>query len=127
MRALRRVVLPAALGIFAAAGFASQASAACDVDGDLFYLHKNDASKHTAKMDIDGCDLHFISAKNVTFRSAAIVAKPKNGALRKIAHLEFRYRPKPGFKGNDAFSLKVCGKTPAGSGCSTLHYTAKVD
>lgn len=127
MRTLRRFILPAALGIFAAASFASQASAACDVDGELFYLHKNDQSKHRAKMDINGCDLHFITSKKTVFRSAAIVTKPKNGALRKIAHLEFRYRPKPGFKGDDAFSVRVCGKTTGGSGCSILHYTATVD
>jgi hypothetical protein len=127
MRALHRLVVPAVLGIFAGAGFSSPASAACDVKGEIFYLHKNDVSRNTAKTDLNGCDLHFISAGKITFRSAAIVAKPKNGSLRKIAHLEFRYRPKTGFKGNDAFSVKVCGKTPNGSGCSTLHYDAAID
>lgn len=128
MRALRIVVLPAACGIFfAAAGFISQASAACDVKGEIFYLHKNDTSRNTAKTDLYGCDLHFISAGKIRFRSAAIVAKPKNGNLRKIAHLEFRYRPKPDFKGNDVFAVKVCGRTPKGSGCSILHYEATVD
>ncbi len=126
MRALRELVLPAAFGIFAA-GFASPASAACDVKGEIFYLHKNDTAKQTAKTDMNGCDLHFITAGKIRFRSAAIIAKPKNGALRKIAHLEFRYRPKPGFKGDDTFSVKVCGKTPNGSGCSTLHYTATIE
>ena len=127
MRALRSLVLPTACGIFAAVGFVSQASATCDIKGEIFYLHKNDTSRHTTKTDLHGCDLHFIAAGTITFRSAAIVAKPKNGDLRKIAHLEFRYRPKPGFKGNDAFAVKVCGKTPKGSGCSTLHYDATVE
>jgi hypothetical protein len=126
MRALH-LILPVACGIFAAAGFAMPAFAACDVKGEIFYLHKNDVSRNTAKTDMHGCDLHFISAGKINFRSAAVVAKPKNGSLRKIAHLEFRYRPKPGFKGNDAFSVKVCGKTPNGSGCSTLHYDAAVE
>jgi hypothetical protein len=126
MRALH-LILPVACGIFAAAGFASPAFAVCDVKGEIFYLHKNDVSRNTAKTDMHGCDLHFISAGKINFRSAAVVAKPKNGSLRKIAHLEFRYRPKPGFKGNDAFSVKVCGKTPNGSGCSTLHYDAAVE
>ncbi|MEA2950630.1 MAG: hypothetical protein QOJ96_150 [Alphaproteobacteria bacterium] len=126
MRALHLVV-PAVCGIFATVAFASPAFAVCDVKGEIFYLHKNDVSRNTAKTDMHGCDLHFISAGKINFRSAAVVAKPKNGSLRKIAHLEFRYRPKPGFKGNDAFSVKVCGKTPNGSGCSTLHYDAAVE
>jgi hypothetical protein len=127
MRASRLLVLPTVFGIFAAAAFASPAFAVCDVKGEIFYLHKNDVSRNTAKTDMHGCDLHFISAGKIHFRSAAVVAKPKNGSLRKIAHLEFRYRPKSGFKGSDAFSVKVCGKTPNGSGCSTLHYDATVE
>jgi hypothetical protein len=127
MRALRRFFLPAAFGVVAAAGFVSPAFAVCDVEGEMFYLHKNDVSKHLARTDASGCDLHFITGGGVTFRSAAIVAKPKKGDLRKIAHLEFRYRPKPGFRGSDNFSLRVCGRNQSGSGCSILHYTAQVD
>ncbi len=127
MRALRTLALAAVCGIFAAVGFVSQASATCDVKGEIFYLHKNDTTRHTAKTDLHGCDLHFITAGKIAFRSAEIVAKPKNGDLRKVAHLEFRYRPKPAYKGNDAFALKVCGRTPNGTGCSTLHYDATID
>jgi hypothetical protein len=114
--------------MLAAFGLASQASAACDVDGETFYLHKKDETQHTARTDLNGCDLHFISAgKKIQFSRATIVSKSKNGDLSKIAHLEFRYRPKPGFKGNDEFALQVCGRTPKGQGCSILHYNATVD
>jgi hypothetical protein len=127
MRALRNLVLPAAFAIVASAGFASQAAAHCEVTGDIFYLHKNDVSKHTAKTDVQGCDLHFITAGKIRFRRAKIVTAPQNGNLRKIAHLEFRYRPKPGFKGTDTFALQLCGRTPKGSGCSILNYEATVE
>ena len=36
----------------------SRARAACDIDGDTFYLHKNDETHHTAKTDLNGCNLH---------------------------------------------------------------------
>jgi hypothetical protein len=127
MREFPKVIVAsiAILGLF---GLASKAQAACDIDGDTFYLHNNDETHHTAKTDQNGCDLHFISAgKTTEFKTASIVAKPKNGELIPIAHLEFRYRPKPGFKGNDEFALKVCGKTAKGEGCSTLHYSATVE
>ena len=123
-----RNIFVASIAILGVFGLESRARAACDIDGDTFYLHKNDETHHTAKTDLNGCDLHFISAgKTTEFSSASIVAKPKNGDLIPIAHLEFRYRPKPGFKGNDEFALKVCGKTVQGKGCSTLHYSATVE
>ena len=65
--------------------------------------------------------------RKVRFTSAKIVSKPTNGSLHKIAHLEFRYKPRRGFKGNDAFVLSVCGQTEKGKGCSTLHYDAVVE
>jgi hypothetical protein len=128
MRPLRNLVLATAFGMLGTVGLASQASATCEVTGDTFYLHMNDSTRHTAKTDKNGCDLHFISSgKKTRFSSAAIVTKPKNGALHKIAHLEFRYHPNDGFTGSDEFSLKLCGKTPKGKGCSTLNYTAQVN
>jgi hypothetical protein len=128
MRMLRDLVPAAVIGILGVFGLTSQASAACDVDGETFYLHKNDETRHTAKTDLNGCDLHFISAGTETqFSSASIVSKPKNGDLSKIAHLEFRYHPNSNFKGSDEFALRVCGKTPKGEGCSVLHYTATVE
>ena len=127
MRALTHIVASAALGLVAAAGFAAPASAGCDIDGEVFYLHLNDKTTQKVKTDPNGCDLHFISSGKIDFTSAAIVKGPKNGDLRKIAHLEFLYLPKQSFKGNDDFVIKVCGKTQKGRGCSTLTYTAQVD
>jgi hypothetical protein len=113
MRTLRDL-LPALVGV-AVFSFASQAWAVCDVDGETFYLHQNDETRHTARTDSKGCDLHFISAgKTTEFSAASIASQPKNGDLSQIAHLEFRYRPKAGFKGNDEFALRVCGRTPKG-------------
>ena len=126
MRTLRDL-LPAPVGV-AVFSFASQAWAVCDVDGETFYLHQNDETHHTARTDANGCDLHFISAgKTTEFSAASVAAQPKNGDLSQIAHLEFRYRPKTGFKGNDEFALRVCGRTVKGQGCSILHYTATVE
>jgi hypothetical protein len=127
MRVLRNLVVPAALGAIAVFGLSSQAAAKCDVTGEIFYMHESDTRKNVARTDLHGCDLHFITRGKVRFRSAKIVAKPQNGVLRKIAHLEFRYKPRPGFKGTDTFALRVCGRTEKGRGCSTLNYDAVVD
>ncbi|MGZ5805109.1 MAG: hypothetical protein ACXWJW_05820 [Xanthobacteraceae bacterium] len=128
MRLSRQFFAAASFGIVAAFAVSSPAAASkCDVQGQIFYMHGNDKSQQTVHTDEHGCDLHFITRKGTRFDSAKIVAKAQNGLLRKIAHVEFRYKPKPGFKGTDKFVLQVCGRTPAGRGCSTLNYDAIVE
>jgi hypothetical protein len=126
MRVSRSLVVTAALGAVAIFGLSSQAFAKCEVTGEIFFLHANDTKKNTARTSQHGCDLHFITRGKTRFTSARIVEKPQNGILRKIANMEFRYKPKPGFTGTDKFALRVCGRTEKGKGCSTLHYDAIV-
>jgi hypothetical protein len=127
MRVLSNLVVAAAFSIVAALGTSSPASAKCEVTGEIFYLHENDKKHNVARTDINGCDLHFITRGKVRFTSAKIVGKPTNGQLRKIANLEFRYKPRPDFKGTDKFALRVCGRTEKGRGCSVLDYEAVVE
>lgn len=128
MRLSRSFVVTAALGAVAMFGLMSPASAErCDVHGDIFYMHDNDAKKTTIQTDQHGCDLHFVTRGKTRFRSARIVAKPQNGLLRKIANVEFRYKPRPDFKGTDTFTLRVCGRTEKGRGCSTITYQTFVN
>lgn len=126
MQLSRSLVVTAALGAIAVFGLTSQASAKCDITGEIFYMHDNDTKKNTAQTNQHGCDLHFVTRGKVRFQSAKIAAKPKNGILRKIANLEFRYKPRPGFTGTDTFALRICGRTEKGRGCSTLNYEAVV-
>lgn len=122
------VLFAAATGMFMA-GFlvTSPALAGCDVSSEPFFMHKNDKTSHQIKTDGKGCDLNFSTDNKTIFRSATIVSKPTSGKLVKVALLDFAYHPKPGFKGRDAFSMRVCGSSPAGKGCSLLNYTADVD
>ena len=41
--------------------------------------------------------------------------------------LSFRYKPAPGFKGLDRYSLRICGADGFGSGCATLTYNITVE
>jgi hypothetical protein len=102
------------------------AFAICSVNGDLFYMHKSDETKHVIKTDHNGCDLSFTTAGKIQFDRAEVVDQPQNGELSKIGVLEFRYVPNRKFRGADAFAVRVCGTTPVGAGCSVLHYTANV-
>ncbi len=123
----QQALFAAALAGIALAVFSSPALADCDVNGEPFLMHKNDKSAHTIVTDGKGCDLNFSTDAKTKFRSATVVSGPKNGKLVKVEGLELAYHPKPGFKGQDGFVLKVCGSSPLGRGCSTLNYTTTVN
>jgi hypothetical protein len=55
------------------------------------------------------------------------VSRPGNGTLSEIGALQFRYAPKKGFKGLDRYSIRICGTSPAGSGCATIAYSITVE
>ena len=59
--------------------------------------------------------------------SGAIVSRPGNGTLSEVGALQFKYTRKAGFKGADRYTLRVCGRGPGGSGCSTLTYNMTVE
>ena len=113
--------------LLAGAAVSSPALADCNVDSEPFFVHKADTTSHAIVTDSKGCDLDFTTDKVTKFRSATITRTPANGKLVKIAALEFAYHPKPGFKGRDAFTMRICGSSPAGRGCSTLNYTTEVN
>jgi hypothetical protein len=46
--------------------------------------------------------------------------------LGSTGHYEFKYQPRAGIKGADKYTIQICGKGPAGSGCSGLTYQVTV-
>lgn len=61
------------------------------------------------------------------FTSASIVDLPRNGKLKQIGPFSFYYSANKGFKGSDTYSVSVCGKSTAGSGCSKIIYDMSVE
>ena len=127
MKQVKTFVAAAALGMLSTMALTSAARADCNVDSEPFFMHLQDTTKHRIVTDTKGCELNFATDGKTRFKSAAIASPPKNGKLAKVAPLEFVYQPRPGFKGLDAFVMKVCGSTAAGKGCSTLNYVTTVE
>ena len=119
-------ILAGALATAVGLMLAVPAMAQCDIESEPFFMHKNDKSNHRIATDSSGCELNFSTDAKTKFHSATVTTRPRNGKLVKIAHLEFVYHPRPGFKGEDAFAMKVCGASMAGRGCSLLNYSASV-
>lgn len=95
--------------------------------GYPFFLDQNDTVTYNPLTDAKGCNIYFRAGGAVEFTSASIVSPAKNGKFTQTGAFNFQYAPKVGFKGQDTYSVKVCGKTLAGSGCSTINYQTTVE
>jgi hypothetical protein len=125
MNVFRIQIAPVVLFAFVTMG-SSAALAACKTAPNKFDFSKNDTASISVTMDTKGCRHRFATEKGEKISAASIVAMPQNGTLKKAGNLAFRYQPKSGFSGSDQYTLKVCGSTPGGKGCSTLNYSATI-
>jgi hypothetical protein len=104
----------------------SQPTPNCRTQPFQFYPAQNDTATAVETMDAAGCLNQFRAGGKAMFTEASIVSKPHNGTLSQTGGFAFTYKPKVGFKGSDSYSLKVCGTSPQGTGCSTINYQATV-
>ena len=95
--------------------------------GQGFFVDQNDSVTYHEELDGKGCWNLYRAGGQVMFTAASIAGNPSAGKLKQTGPMSFHYLPNPGFKGNDSYKIKVCGRSPAGSGCSTLTYDAVVD
>lgn len=112
-------VLLAAVAIFVACPIGS-AGATCVGRGDRFHVEQNPTVTFYFQTDNGRCGNNFSAGGQVMFTSASILAMPEHGQLQQTAPFRFRYRASPGFKGEDRYTLKICGTSRAGSGCATM-------
>jgi hypothetical protein len=119
------------IGLFALMALAMTTSAAladCRTIGFRFYPPQND-SVSTTGISTRGsaCTHRYRSLSTLQMTSGSIASPPANGSLSEVGALQFRYKPKAGFKGVDRYAIRVCGRGGSGSGCSTLTYNITVE
>jgi hypothetical protein len=62
-----------------------------------------------------------------TLKRLFLKAAPSHGAVALSFPGGYRYSPTPGYLGDDAFTLRLCGSSLQGrDGCADLHFTVKV-
>jgi hypothetical protein len=71
------------------------------------------------------CYQAFNSGSLGAISEVSLAKRPSSGTVD-ITGIRTRYTPKKGFKGSDAFALKVCGTDRASSGCSVLTYNVTI-
>lgn len=120
---MRYSLLLAAAGLCGSIGVAS---ANCRVQPFRFFPSQNDRVTATAVTDDGVCVARFGAGGALSFTNAEIVSKPSSGTVTKTGSFEFRYAAKKGYKGSDAFTIKLCGQGYAGAGCSQITYNMTV-
>ena len=106
----------------------SAAMADCSVNRFRFFPAQNDSVSTTGMLSGGRDCMHrFRSRATLQMTSGAIVSRPRNGTLSEVGALQFKYAPKPGFKGTDQYAIRICGRGVTGSGCSTVTYNMTVE
>ena len=73
------------------------------------------------------CTHNFAEGPGYKFTSVAIERRPEHGTLRKQGAFRYVYRPDAGFKGKDAYLVKICAAKGEAKGCSMLAYVITLD
>jgi hypothetical protein len=66
------------------------------------------------------CRSYFRSYGQVIFKKLYLVSAPANGTVRLQSGGYYFYKPKPGFRGEDSFALRICGSQGGLDGCTDL-------
>ena len=118
----------AVIALIASATMTSVAMADCRTIRFNFHVSQNESVATTGVSSGGSACIHrFRSWSTSQLTSGSIASPPANGSLSSIGALQFRYKPKAGFKGADKSALRICGTESAGSGCSTINYTITVE
>ena len=107
-------------------GAFSGAEAACR--NKLAPIAAVDSTAADVELTTDGteCMLHFHSAKGTKITESTLVDRPANGSVNHTGRFGLEYTAKSGYKGADAFSIKVCATTGGKKGCSLIKYNVAV-
>jgi Bacterial Ig domain len=97
-------------------------NAECVTRGGFFNLTNDSVSYTDTITNGESCIHPQTTSAYMTFEKVTVVSSPLNGKLA-ISGAAATYTPKAGYKGNDQYSIKVCGNSRSGSGCSTLTYS----
>lgn len=104
----------------------SDAYAECSTVSVKFRIENNSVLTTTGITDGASCQ-HVFTSKDVRYENSVIDKQAKNGKLEKQSLTTFVYTPKKGFKGKDAYSVKMCGYSSRNEpGCVTITYEIEV-
>ena len=120
------IMMRMSLCFVACVGSANAAMAECSISPFRFFPSQNDSVSASVITDGASCSHRFSAGGTLSFDKASIASRPAHGDLSQQGNFVFVYKPKKGHKGPDSYSIKVCGKSGSGSGCSVITFNASV-
>jgi hypothetical protein len=124
----RVMALALALGVAATLSLSLPVKAACTVVPMTYHPAQNAAGSTTGAITRGSTCLHqYRSGTAYAIDSVSIASRPANGALTQAGRFAIRYKPRPGYKGTDQYSLKLCASGARGSGCSVITYRMTIN
>ena len=110
-------IIAAAVAFF---GAVDLASAACTTARARFMFQSDTVTSRIFTGSGEPCGWTFNTSATTVFEGLTISAQPRNGRATMNGAFGFLYQSKPGFKGQDSFTLVIRGRSNAGPGSSTI-------
>ncbi len=104
----------------------SDASAKCSVRGQYHLTSEGPWPRSIVMRSGDVCEQTFHAGGTMMFKRLYVVTRPHQGTLNLREGGYFRYVPKTGYKGTDAFTLRICGEQGGRQGCANLAFDATI-
>ncbi|PTW57585.1 hypothetical protein C8N35_11064 [Breoghania corrubedonensis] len=115
-----------AFGIFLAEGVFASAQARCLTQEFYFSVGINRGADPISTITGGNCEYFFMAGGRSTFTNASVTKKAGHGRFEQIGRFRFRYTPSRGYKGEDHYAMKICGRNLMGKGCSVISFKAIV-
>jgi hypothetical protein len=114
------------LGLLIAGTWSSLAHACATVGGHFAWNSKTETVTTMTTESGKECLVLTWSAYSTAFASVRVSAQARNGVADIKDGSSWRYRSRPGFKGNDEFAIHTCANLRNGKGCATVRVKVTV-
>ena len=105
----------------------SPAEAACFRQGSFRLTSEGPWPLYMTVNSGERCQRFFRLFGNITLKRLYAIAEPANGRLDLIEGGRYAYTSKPGFRGKDSFTLRLCGISGATrEACASLQHEVSV-
>ena len=107
----------------------SHAAQICDRRGGYHLSYDGNFPMYIRTRSGATCEATFsgVGRSNLTFKRLSLVTPPARGKINLREGGYYIYSAPAGYKGQDTFTLRVCGSEDNKPGCATLNYEVTVE
>ena len=124
MRRLELRLIPAAMCLLI---FSSASDARCMSKVRFHFTSEGPWSGYGVATNGKECRQRFRTGGNTVFKRLYLKVSPQQGSIRLQEGGMWAYTPQAGYRGNDQFTLRICGKEGTIEGCGDLLYRMVVE